>query len=152
MAFIIYDFYIPCVAIQYPKLHYLKIKKGVTEKNNIISTFISTNQSLSSNVLNFFCIWMYNNNCTFNYSVFKRTMLGSYWAKHVNRTEVFFILKYLDATKFVWLSFFTVMDTAYRKCGQNYLPWIKNVYFRLTYGAQKRLCLTSLLQTLANRS
>ena len=53
-------------------------------------------------------------------------------------SEIFFILKRLDASKSVFPGVFTIVETICPKI------WAKKKHFRLTCVAQKRLCLSSL--------
>ena len=51
----------------------------------------------------------------FKTAIIRELKQSHFWAAHVNRKWGIFHLKYLDATKFVLLSFFTVMETACSK-------------------------------------
>ena len=67
----------------------------------------------------------------------RRTSTGS---------EVFFIFKPLDATKFVFPSVFTIIETICPKlCAKTPSKNEKKDHFRLTCVAQKRLCISSLI-------
>ena len=61
-------------------------------------------------------------------------------ACYVNRKWGLFHLKHLYATKFVFPNVFTIIETILAKL----LFGNEKKYFRLTYVAQKRLCLSSL--------
>ena len=60
------------------------------------------------------------------------------------RSEIFFILKYIDNTKLVFLSLFLSIETICPKIWE-YSSRMKKVHYRLTYVVQKHLCLSSLL-------
>ena len=66
----------------------------------------------------------------------RRTSTGS---------EVFFILKHLDASKFVFLSVFIIIETICPKIWAKLPSKNEEDRFRLTCVTQKRLCLSSLL-------
>ena len=66
----------------------------------------------------------------------RRTSTGS---------EVFSLLTCLDDIKFVFLSFFTVIEAIWLKICAKPPSKIKKGHFRLTCVAQKRCCLSSLL-------
>ena len=93
---------------------------------------------------------------------FKNVVNGHHWKHHwilgslskgvfERRTstgsEIFFILKHLDATRFAFLSVFTIIEMICPKFGQNCHQKWKKDHFRLTCVAQKRLCLSLLLLT-----
>ena len=60
-------------------------------------------------------------------------------------SEVFFILKHLDAPKFVFLSVLTIIETSCPKKWAKSLLKNEKKHFRLTCVAEKRLCLSSLI-------
>ena len=62
-------------------------------------------------------------------------------------SEAFSLLVCFDATKFVFLSFFTLIEMICPIYGQNHSPRMKTGHFRLTCVDQKRLCLNSLTTT-----
>ena len=72
---------------------------------------------------------------------------GVFERRTSNGSDVFFILKHLDATKFVFVSVFTIIEAICPKI------WVivykttvqKKGYFWLTWVAQKRLRLSSLI-------
>ena len=67
------------------------------------------------------------------------------WAKHVNRKWAFFSLICLDATKFVWLTVFTLIEMiSPNVCSKSELKCAKS-HFQLTCMAQKRRCLNSVM-------
>ena len=63
---------------------------------------------------------------------------------HVNREGSLFLLIYLDATKFVLLKVFSLLETIFLEFEQNHCPIMPKFNLRLTRVAQKRLCLRSL--------
>ena len=68
----------------------------------------------------------------------RRTSTGS---------EPFSLSVCFDATKFVLLSFFTLIEMIRPIYGQNHCSRMKTGHFRLTCVAQKRLCLNFLTTT-----
>ena len=62
-------------------------------------------------------------------------------------SEAFSLSVCFDATKFVLLSFFTLIEMNCPIFGQKHCPRMKTGHFRLTCVAQKRLCLNSLTST-----
>ena len=60
-------------------------------------------------------------------------------------SEAFSFLICLDATRFIVLSVFTHIRRFAKKLGKKHCPRMQKVHFRLTWIAQKRLCLNSLL-------
>jgi len=59
--------------------------------------------------------------------------------------ELFFLLICLDATKFVWLSVFTLIEKICPKFCSNHGSSAQKIHFRLTCVAQKRRCLNFVL-------
>ena len=78
------------------------------------------------------------------------TTVGSkdvYERRTSTRSEPFSLLVRFDATKFVLLSFSTLIEMICPIFGQKHRPRMKTGHFRLTCVAQKRLCLNSLTTT-----
>ena len=57
---------------------------------------------------------------------------GVFELRTSTRSEIFFILKYIDNTKIVFLSLFLIMKRFVQTFGQNYSSRMKKVHFRLT--------------------
>ena len=80
-------------------------------------------------------------------TVFREFKQRRFWATHVNRKWIFFLLICLDATKFILLSVFTLIETMCPKmCSKSRLKSTKCP--RLACVAQKRRWLVSLFISL----